>query len=126
MMYVSHDATANSASLGVYAMEWTSSYIRTWFFPRNGIPADITAGVPNPSNWASPYANFQGDCDIDSNFKNHQIVLDVTFCGDWAGGVWGNGCAASTKTSSCAAYVGNNPSAFINMYWSINSIKVSL
>lgn len=61
-----------------------------WFFPRNAIPADALSGNPEPLKWGNPVANFQGGCDIDSHFKNHKIVLDVTFCGDWAGNsnVW--------------------------------------
>ncbi|KAI0126827.1 putative endo-1,3(4)-beta-glucanase [Xylariales sp. AK1849] len=120
----SFGANFNSIGGGVYAMEWTSAYIKTWFFRRSAIPADITSGNPSPSGWGNPFVNFQGDCNIDSNFKNHQIVLDTTFCGDWAGNVWADSCATSTGVSSCSVYVGNNPAAFKNMYWSINSIKV--
>lgn len=105
----------NAMGGGVYAMEWTSSYIRMWFWRRSAIPSDITSGKPNPSGWGSPYVDFEGDCSIDSNFKNHQIVLDTTFCGDWAGSVWGDTCASSTGVSSCSVYVGNNPSVFKNM-----------
>lgn len=72
----------NIAGGGVYAMEWTSSVIQVYFFPRLLIPADITAGTPDPSTWGTPLARFSGSgCDIDSNFKNHQIVFDTTFCG---------------------------------------------
>ncbi len=74
----------NANKGGVYAMDWTSDYIKIWFFPRGKIPDDITAGVPNPCNWGLPVSNFQG-CDIDANFINHQIVIDNTFCGAWAG-----------------------------------------
>lgn len=59
-----------------------------WFFPRNAIPADALSGNPEPLKWGTPVANFQGGCDIDSHFKNHKIIFDVTFCGDWAGNVW--------------------------------------
>ncbi|PBP27112.1 leucine carboxyl methyltransferase [Diplocarpon rosae] len=78
----------NTAGGGVYATQWTSDYIRIWFFSRAVIPADIISGDPDPSLWGLPDANFQGSCDIDANFKNHQIVFDTTFCGDWAGTVW--------------------------------------
>ena len=74
----------NSNDGGVYAMDWTSDYIKIWFFPRGSIPQDITDKNPNPCNWGNPVSNFQG-CDIDANFMNHQIVIDNTFCGAWAG-----------------------------------------
>ena len=72
----------NSVNGGVYATQWTSDYIRIWYFPRSSIPADITSGQPDPANWGLPDGNFQGSCDIDENFANHQIVFDTTFCGD--------------------------------------------
>jgi hypothetical protein len=96
-------------------MQWTSDYIKIWFFERGSIPQDIKDGTPSPDGWGLPTSNFQGDCDIDSNFLNHQIVIDATFCGDWAGSIWNNTCAASTGYSSCAAYVGDNPNAFTDM-----------
>lgn len=151
---------------GVYAMEWTSSAISIWFFPSGSIPSDITSGSPNPAGWSTPAAYFNGGCDIDSFFNDHQIVrffsspgssspppilmgkekkytllpkkrnekekqliifqnqvFDITFCGDWAGSVWSSGSCAS-QASSCDTYVQNNPSAFANSYWLINSLDV--
>lgn len=65
----------NAISGGVIATEWTGSDITIWFFPRGTTPADITAGNPNPATWKEPVAQFQGNCDIDSRFKNQQIVI---------------------------------------------------
>ena len=107
------DFNANNG--GVYAMQWTSDYIKVWFFQRGSIPSDIEAGAPTPDAWGLPTSNFQGDCNLDANFINQQIVFDVTFCGDWAGNTWNNSCAAKTGVSSCAAYVGDNPGAFADM-----------
>ena len=62
-------------------------------------------------------------CNIPSHFGEHQIVFDTTFCGDWAGAVWGSsGCA--NRASSCNDFVANNPGAFSGAYWSLNSLKV--
>lgn len=59
-------------------MEWTSTYIRVYFFPRNAIPKDITAGNPDPSGWGLPTANYDNrsgfDCDIDGNYVAQKIV----------------------------------------------------
>lgn len=52
-----------------------------------------------------------------------QKVFDTTFCGDWAGAVWGSGSCAS-KAASCTDFVANNPGAFRDAYWRINSLKV--
>lgn len=116
----------NAIRGGVYATEWTSEYIAVWFFPRSSIPADITAGLPNPGSWGSPLAKFAGvnGCSIDDYFNNNQIVFDTTFCGDWAGNVWASDGECSSLANTCQDYVSNNPSAFTEAYWIINSISV--
>ena len=119
-----YGAGFNAMGGGVYAMEWTSSAIEVYFFPRNAIPGDITSGSPDPTGWGTPTASFSGSgCDIDSYFMNHNIIFDTTFCGQWAGEVWGSSSCASLA-STCDAYVGSNPSAFEAAYWMINSVKV--
>lgn len=134
----------NKAGGGVYATEWTGDAINVWFFPNSSVPSDITNGKPNPLGWGLPSARFAGACDIDSHFKDLQIVrplkpiyplkgkptsnpnaqvFDITFCGDWAGAVWPTDTCAS-KASTCNAYVQNNPTAFKESYWRVNSLKV--
>lgn len=123
----------NKANGGVYAMEWTSQAIKLWFFPRNEIPDSIAAGAPDVSEFGKPSANFQGSCDIDKHFKDHSFVFDTTFCGDWAGNVYGSsGCPMYNNADgtskgpiySCVEYVGKNPKAFKDTYWKINSFQV--
>lgn len=76
----------NSNGGGVWVMQWTSSFIKLWFFARGSIPASITAGNPDYTTFGTPMANFDGSsCNIDSHFINHRIVFDTTFCGDWYG-----------------------------------------
>lgn len=114
----------NQGQGGVYATEWTSDHISIWFFPRSAIPADISSGTPNPGNWGQPAARFAGGCQIDNFFSNHQIVFDTTFCGDWAANVWTTDPVCSSKAPTCQSFVQNNPSAFKDAFWSINSLKV--
>lgn len=104
----------NGVGGGVYATEWTSSHIKVWFFPRSSIPSDITAGIPDPTQWKTPQAFFNGGsgCNIDTHFAKHKIVFDTTFCGDWAGSVWGSDQSCSALGSSCANFVAGNPGAF--------------
>jgi hypothetical protein len=119
----SYGAGFNQAGDGVYATEWTASYIRIWLFQGN-IPADITRGHPDPSLWGSPQANFQGSCDIDSHFKSHRIIFDTTFCGDFAGTVFPTDpTCGQLAGGNCAVYVANNPTEFTNAYVSILSLK---
>ncbi|CAD0091887.1 unnamed protein product [Aureobasidium mustum] len=117
----------NSNGGGVYAMQWTSSFMKVWFFPRNAIPASISSGSPSPSlDFGTPVGNFDGgSCDIDSHFINHRMIFDTTFCGDWAGSVYSStSCPlASSGSNGCVDYVAGNPSAFTEAYWEVNYIK---
>lgn len=116
----------NNANGGVYAMEWTSGAINIWFFPRGSVPGDISGPNPNPSGWGAATASFVGGsgCDIDSHFMNNNIVFDTTFCGDWAGAVWGQDSTCSALAGTCQDYVQNHPEAFAESYWTVNSLKV--
>ena len=66
-------------------MEWTSTAIRVWIFPRTAIPDSIASGSPDVNAFGVPTANFQGSCDIDTHFYNHSLVFNIDFCGQWAG-----------------------------------------
>jgi hypothetical protein len=114
----------NANGGGVYATEWTSDAISIWFFRRGSIPDDLSSDEPNPGGWGKPMAKFQGGCDIDQHFQNHNLIFDMTFCGDWAGNVWGQDSVCSSKASSCQAFVQNNPGAFTDTFWLVNSLKV--
>ncbi len=74
----------NDIGGGVYAMQWESSGVYVWFFPRGSIPSDITDGAPVTGNWGTPIVAFNGgsSCNIDSFFSDENIVFDTTFCGD--------------------------------------------
>ena len=39
----------NNDGGGVYATQWTSDYIRIWFFPRSVIPANTKTRMPTPA-----------------------------------------------------------------------------
>ncbi|KAJ4291122.1 hypothetical protein N0V90_010320 [Kalmusia sp. IMI 367209] len=130
----------NNAGGGVYAMEWTSEFISVWFFPRNSSTFtsqsstfsaaasksanSSTTQTLDPSTWGTPLAKFQGQgCDFTERFKNMRIIFDTTFCGEWAGKVWDDKCAAKTGTSTCQEYVQNNPEVFADAYWEIAGLK---
>lgn len=114
----------NNAGGGVYATFWNGGSIQMWYWPRSSVPSDITNGAPAPSGWGTPMAHFAG-CSFDNYIKNNNIVFDTTFCGQWAGNVWSSSsCPSTTGYSSCNDYVANNPGAFANSYWLINSLKV--
>ncbi|PRP80491.1 putative endo-1,3(4)-beta-glucanase [Planoprotostelium fungivorum] len=109
----------NNNGGGVYAMERTDNTIRVWIFPRNAIPADVLSGSPNPCSWGQPDADFElGGACPNNHFQGHKIVFDITFCGDWAGAVFNQQCGGD-----CVSYVRDNPSAFSESYWLINSLR---
>jgi len=118
-----YGAPFNSAKGGVFATQWEPSMgIKMWFFSRNSIPSDIASGNPNPSGWGLPYANFVfGSNCPSSHFQNHQVIFDLTFCGDWCGGVFPTDCPGK---GDCNSYVQNNPSAFTEAYFDVNYVKV--
>lgn len=117
----------NQQGGGVYALEWTDDYLKIFYFPRHSIPDSITRGEPDPSEFGLPMALVQEGCDVANSFKPQSFVFDVTFCGDWAGGVFGeSGCPMTSSDSfaSCTNYVAQNPAKFKETYWEINSVKV--
>lgn len=112
----------NAIGGGVYATEWTSDYVAVWFFPRSSIPGDVSSGSPDPQSWGQPIAKFNGP--IDQYFQNNNLVFDTTFCGDWAGKVWSDNAECAALSTSCEDYVSQNPLAFAEAYWTVNSIQV--
>ncbi|KAH9938888.1 laminarinase [Epithele typhae] len=121
----SYGPALNSAGGGYYAMERTNSFIKVWFWPRNSgnIPSDVKSGSTsiNTGNWGTPFAYFPSQsCDLSSHFGAHNIIINLTFCGDWAGAVFNSdGCSGT-----CSTYVNQNPSAFTNAYFDIQWIKI--
>ncbi|KAJ1552328.1 hypothetical protein HK405_011743 [Cladochytrium tenue] len=115
----------NNAGGGVFAVEWTSSAIKIWRFARNAIPSDIAGGAAvSPSSWGTPVAHWPlGSTCPASFFSNMQIVVDDTFCGDWAGNVYGPGCTGGSGMAACNYLVANYPSRFTDAFWSINYIR---
>ncbi|PVF98594.1 hypothetical protein CPB86DRAFT_758224 [Serendipita vermifera] len=142
----------NSIGGGWYALERTRTEIKAWFWPRNDpdVPADVRQSyhhsrgiiqVPvadeaidmsqihpdtltiNTLKWGTPDVRFVNDhCDIPAHFKSEKIVINLTFCGDWAGNVFayaGAGCPGN-----CVDYVDFNPEAFKDAYWDIRSIRM--
>ncbi|KAH9850499.1 laminarinase [Lenzites betulinus] len=115
----------NSAGGGWYAMERTTSFIKVWFWSRTdgSVPSDVSSGSTsiNTDNWGTPYAFFPSQsCDLTSHFGEHNIIINLTLCGDWAGNVFSqDGCPGN-----CVDFVNNNPSAFTNAYFDIQWLKI--
>ena len=59
-------------------------------------------------------------CSAD-HFNAMNIIINLTFCGDWAGGDFTHSCAGK---GSCNDFVKFNAGYFSEAYWKINSLKV--
>jgi len=116
----SYGPTFDAQGGGVFAMKWDQDGISVWNFYRVAIPQDILEGIPNPANWPNPTATLEpAGCNPLKYFKNHTIIFDITFCGDWAG----NSYATSGCPGTCSDRL-MNPTNFVNASWNINSLKV--
>ncbi|OTA81131.1 glycoside hydrolase family 16 protein [Hypoxylon sp. CO27-5] len=118
----------NAEGGGVYALEWDSQDLKLWHFPRSTIPDDIIYGHvvgPDPSSWGPPQAIFGGSsCSPDTHFFNLSLVLNINFCGDYAGNIWGIADQCNLLAPTCEEFVANNPDSFQEAYWDINYIDV--
>ncbi|EGO00838.1 glycoside hydrolase family 16 protein [Serpula lacrymans var. lacrymans S7.3] len=117
----------NNNGGGWYAMERTSSAIKIWFWDRysGSVPSDVkyAGNSINTGAWGTPAAYFPDtDCDFASHLGSHNIVINLTFCGDWAGS--SDVYASSGCPSSCVDYVNNNPTAFSNAYFEFNALNI--
>ncbi len=118
----------------------TSAFGSSLVAPHLGtLQVDLRTLRPGESRWP----NFKAAAILTATFKTSKLyvqrinrpnarvtdvepqqVFDTTFCGDWAGAVWSSSPTCSGLASTCQDYVQNNPSAFANAYWLINSLQV--
>ena len=121
----SYGTTLNQDGGAIYAMEWTSDGISIWWWGGgNPAPADVLGDNPDPTAWGPPSSQWAGDgCVWDQHFLTHQIIFDMTFCGDWAGQVFATDPVCSAK-GACTDYVANTPGDFSESYWSVNALKL--
>ncbi|PPQ87879.1 hypothetical protein CVT26_005338, partial [Gymnopilus dilepis] len=67
-----------------------------------------------------PVAYFPNtSCDFETHFEEHNIVINLTLCGDWAGTAY-----PPTCPSTCVDHVNNDPQAFEEAFFEFVSIRV--
>ncbi|EAU81590.1 glycosyl hydrolase family 16 [Coprinopsis cinerea okayama7 len=121
----SYGPAFNEIGGGWYAMERSPTYIKIWFWARDdpSVPDEVkyAAGVVNPDHWGLPTAFFpDNQCNMNEHFGPHNIVINLTFCGDWAGQTYEqSGCPGT-----CVDFVNNNPSAFEKAFFDLRGIRV--
>jgi hypothetical protein len=102
---------------GTYACELTpEGAITIWFFQAGEEPNDLLADNPDPSTWpiTSTTVKFTP---CPGQFKDMEVVLNTTLCGQWSGNVYPGGWA------KCNTDVTANPT-MPDAYWGINYLKV--
>ncbi|KAH0828889.1 glycoside hydrolase family 16 protein [Lanmaoa asiatica] len=118
----------NSAGGGWYAIERTSSFIKVFFWARKNasIPKDLSSpgSTIDTDNWGTPTAYFPSsiNCDFTTHLSPFNIVINLDFCGAWAGN--SQLYSAAGCPSTCADYVNSNPSAFQNAYFTFNPLTI--
>ncbi len=118
----------NEAKGGYVAFLWDNTEnggFYSWFWNRNdpNMPEDVTTDTPNPAGWGEPVAMFPfGKWCPYNMFDENALVVNIDFCG-WASQEFEKECP-NTGAYNCVNYVAENPQAFVDAYWIINSIKV--
>ena len=116
----------NKQGGAVYIHEWTTEGVSVWLFPRDQLPLDLQRGAPNPSSWSQkPLARWSGKhCDFGTQFVSQQLIINIDFCGQWAGKVYNPQLGEQQGWDQCNALVRNNPEAFKDAYFDFASIKI--
>ncbi|KAE8210777.1 hypothetical protein CF327_g5395 [Tilletia walkeri] len=84
-----------------------------------GLPAAFFANT-------APGTTAKGaSCQMDQFFDaDHTIIINLTFCGQWAGAVWSSDPVCSRLAPTCDEYVRNNPHAFDNASFEFDYIRL--
>ncbi|CAE6438018.1 unnamed protein product [Rhizoctonia solani] len=118
----------NKMGAGWFVTERTEKRISIWFWGRHdsNVPPAVKNGLPTIStkDFGIPVATWDSsdECKFEKIMGLQNIIINLTFCGDWAGQdpiFKAAGCPGT-----CIDYVNNNPASFKNAYWDIASLKV--
>ena len=103
-------------------MNWNTSGIYAWFFPRSDIPSDVAGDSPNPDGWGLPVAAYpSSSCDFNTFFTPQTLILEIDICGNFALNVFAQTCAS--VASSCLDLV-QEASNYNDAYWEMGYIRV--
>lgn len=124
----SYGPPLNAIGGGWFVTERTGSKISIWFWGRKdkNVPLSVKNGWPSicTKEFGTPVAVWESSntCEFDKIFGPENIIINLTFCGDWAGQdpiFTAAGCPGT-----CIDYVNNKPESFKNAYWDIAWLKV--
>jgi len=112
----------NQAGGGVFAMHWDGGGVYIWQWTHENQPCDLVeqSDSPDPSTWGTPVAAWVADgCSPDTYLKEHQVIIETTLCGDWAGAAY----TSSDCPGTCSDQI-MDPSNFDDAVWTINYLSV--
>ncbi|CAG8327901.1 unnamed protein product [Penicillium nalgiovense] len=97
--------------------------------PRGSAAANavINAGAADldVAKFGAPLAHFEGNtCNIAERFKSNYIIFNTNFCGGWASREFLKDETCASLAATCDTWVANNPDAFKDAYWLVNSVKI--
>ncbi|CAE6430305.1 unnamed protein product [Rhizoctonia solani] len=118
----------NKMGAGWFVTERTEKRISIWFWGRQdtNVPFAVKNGLPIicTEDFGIPAATWDSsdECEFKKIMGLQNIIINLTFCGDWAGQdpVF----AAAGCPGTCIDYVNGNPASFKKAYWDIASLKV--
>ena len=143
-----NDGTGGKVADGVYVCEWVpGQQIKTWFFPRASVPdslkGDSTSIDTSSFGTPSTVHDLSNGCSDLSYFQNMHMIINTTFCGQWAskrdptglcaGNLWQIDATDVYKTyGNCNNWLNKNileptgDDKFLDesYFWKINSVKV--
>ncbi|KAF8967492.1 concanavalin A-like lectin/glucanase domain-containing protein [Flammula alnicola] len=117
---------------GVYALQYETTGINSWFWSRADIPDNIktatSTSTMDPTTWGLPSSAYSpNSCNFTEFFPPQTLVLLTTLCGVWAGvpSIYSSSC--QTPTNSCVNdNVIGNGSNYASAYWEIRYIRTYL
>ncbi|CDZ96788.1 Glycoside hydrolase, family 16 [Phaffia rhodozyma] len=124
--YASWGEAFNSQGGGVFGMRWTRTEgIAMWMWKRGNEPRRNTGKV-NVGEWGIPDANFPASplCPISQHFRSQHLILNIAFCGDWAGqpSIWAtSGCQLKALTCERSVSSGHD---LEHVWWGVRSIEI--
>lgn len=89
-------------SPGVLATQWTDKFIKLFYIPEHEIPQDIKDEAPHPEDWNRwlfSYFPLSDSCYVAAQ----KLMMQINFCGDWAGKVWSADGSCNQKVHNCRA-----------------------
>jgi hypothetical protein len=119
----------NKAGGGWFVMQRTSTHVSVWLWHRDNpfVPLDVRFSLAHVdiSKWGKPAAFFPNDtCDMAGFLTDHNILINLTLCGDWAGNA--ETYSSSGCPSTCIDHVNNEPKSFAGAFFDFEALRIYL